>query len=126
MWRDSVHHHQEPGPVVFPGNREKTPHPADHQTVVGVDLLLLLYSHPDSRQDQEQAKQNHDPLKTHQRRACGDKHPAEYHCAQHTVEQYLMLIPQRHREIAEYQGEHEHIVDGERFLHHVTRQKFQN
>ena len=107
------------------GNRENAPHPADHQAVVRVELLLLLQRHADCGHNQEQAEQNHDPLKADQRRARRDKEPAKDHRSQYAVEQHFVLVPRRDREVAEHQDKHEHVVHRERFLHHVSSQKLQ-
>ena len=97
------------------------PHVAPHQPQqwVATDVRDVV-DHPqhlDSGKEQEGAEQIQHPAElADQGSAEADHDGAQQDHSEDAPEQHAMLVDPRYREIAEDQRDHEHIVQGERFL----------
>ena len=94
--------------------------------MVAVELLIVLEHHPHAGHDQHDAEDVQDPLEAReQQRADADEQTAHHERAENPVEQHAVLADRRHREVLEDHDHHEEVVDAERFLDHVAREKRQ-
>ena len=115
--------------IVFVSLRdgEKFSREFDERVVFRVHFRFFLDEKFECRVDKKQSEQVENPVELRdERRAGNDEYRAEHDCAEHAPKQHFMLDVLWNGEVREDYDEHEHIVDGKRFLHHVPGEEFEH
>src|SRR5262245_51375367 len=116
---------EEPRPMKLIGHRKEAANRADQEIAIGLNGFTGAYRHPDSRKDQKQSEDPHNPMELHQRGSERDEDRAENQRAEDAVKENAMLILRRYGEVSEDEHEYEDVVDRKRVLHEIPAEKFE-
>src|SRR6476620_1702565 len=95
----------------------------DDGAVLGFERLVLA-EHLDARVDKERAEDVQDPVELFDQFGTGEYHREPHHQRhENAPEKHAVLVFLRDLEITEYQEENEQIIDRERHLDKVAREK---